>query len=202
MTLSPAHISEIICTRISHDLIGNIGAVSNAVELLDEGDMDFMDDIRSILHLSSSVLSARLKFFRMAFGLNNSNLENAGTIKQTCNDYLQTIGNQSSALQLDLSLDSTVLGRMSMLTVMILADTAVKGGNLRVVASDTQISARFEAERYAAEKVKTIAALTQGILPDNLAFFAPGIYLISLASAAKMPVKVSGDDNGWNLNIG
>lgn len=42
-TLSVSEISELVCTRISHDLIGNIGAVSNAVELLEEGDMDFMD---------------------------------------------------------------------------------------------------------------------------------------------------------------
>lgn len=62
-TLSVSEISELVCTRISHDLIGNIGAVSNAVELLEEGDMDFMDDIRSILKVSSGVLTARLKFF-------------------------------------------------------------------------------------------------------------------------------------------
>lgn len=75
-TLSVSEISELVCTRISHDLIGNIGAVSNAVELLEEGDMDFMDDIRSILKVSSGVLTARLKFFRMAFGVDNANLEN------------------------------------------------------------------------------------------------------------------------------
>ena len=31
-------LSEILTTRLSHDLIGNIGAVANAVELLNEGD--------------------------------------------------------------------------------------------------------------------------------------------------------------------
>lgn len=31
------YISEIVATRLSHDLIGNIGAVANAVELLNEG---------------------------------------------------------------------------------------------------------------------------------------------------------------------
>ena len=55
MNMIPSHISELICTRISHDLIGNIGAVANAVELLEEGDMDFLDDIRSILKTSSQV---------------------------------------------------------------------------------------------------------------------------------------------------
>ena len=44
-TLSVSEISDLVCTRISHDLIGKIGAVSYAVELLEEGDMDFMDDM-------------------------------------------------------------------------------------------------------------------------------------------------------------
>ena len=47
LKIAATKLSQIICTRISHDLIGNIGAVSNAVELLEEGDMDFMDDIKS-----------------------------------------------------------------------------------------------------------------------------------------------------------
>ena len=69
-------VCELICTRLSHDIVGNIGAVANAVELLEEGDMDFIDDIKSILGVSSKNLASRLKFFRMAFGLNNANLEN------------------------------------------------------------------------------------------------------------------------------
>ena len=51
------NMTELVCTRISHDVIGNIGAVANAVELLEEGDMDFIDDIRSILKVSSKVLT-------------------------------------------------------------------------------------------------------------------------------------------------
>ena len=86
--LNDTLISELICTRISHDLIGNIGAVSNAVELLEEGDMDFLDDIKSILKVSSTVLSARQKFFRMAFGLHNANLENMELV-QNSNWYNQ-----------------------------------------------------------------------------------------------------------------
>ena len=67
-------ISELVCTRISHDLIGNIGAVSNAVELLDE-DPESVADVKPILEFSSKVLSARLKFFRLAFGLNNTSVK-------------------------------------------------------------------------------------------------------------------------------
>ena len=61
------NITELVCTRISHDLIGNIGAFSNAMELLedDDNDAEFVKDTHSMLKVISSVLSARLKFFRM-----------------------------------------------------------------------------------------------------------------------------------------
>lgn len=85
------NISELICTRISHDLIGNIGAFANAVELLEDEDDDFIDEIKNTLKTSSEVLTARLKFFRMAFGLTNANLENIETVKKVTEDYLQTL---------------------------------------------------------------------------------------------------------------
>ena len=37
-------LSELLVTRLSHDIIGNIGAVANAVELLNEGDEDDKED--------------------------------------------------------------------------------------------------------------------------------------------------------------
>ncbi len=76
------NISQLICTRISHDLIGNVGAFANAVELMEDEDDEFLAEIKSTLKTSSQVLTARLKFFRMAFGLSNANLENIETVKK------------------------------------------------------------------------------------------------------------------------
>lgn len=125
-------IAELICTRISHDLIGNIGAVANAVELLEEGDMDFLDDIKSILKVSSSVLSARQKFFRMAFGLGNANLENMPLVRKTTEEYLATLGNRNFPIELQMAVQDPKFSRPAMVGTMVLADTIIKGGWIKI----------------------------------------------------------------------
>ena len=51
-SFSPTQIAELVCTRISHDLIGNIGAISNAMELMEDDPSD-VEDLKPLLHLRS-----------------------------------------------------------------------------------------------------------------------------------------------------
>ena len=81
-------LSEILTTRLSHDLIGNIGAVANAVELLNEGDEEDKEDIGNILNFSSKVLSRRLKFFRLCFGLSNAAIKTLAELEEIIANYL------------------------------------------------------------------------------------------------------------------
>lgn len=180
--LTQTELAELICTRMSHDVIGNIGAVSNAVELLEEGDMEFLDDIRSILKVSSVVLSARLKFFRMAFGLSNANLEDSTMLHSITENYLKTLGNKNYPISLALELHTSRFSRAAMVAIMILADTLIKGG---------QIEAREVGEKLvviintatppSAEKIKNIKLVLSGNRPENnLAQYAPVFYLQEL----------------------
>ena len=190
-TLSVSEISELVCTRISHDLIGNIGAVSNAVELLEEGDMDFMDDIRSILKVSSGVLTARLKFFRMAFGVDNANLEKLDLVEKTTADYLKTLGNVNYPISLTMRLSNWQLSKMAMLAVMILADTFIKGGNIEV---------REETGRLLILAAGAVAAAVNGKLIERTAQYAPVFYLQELLSKFKLKLNII-EDKGFGLSI-
>jgi len=59
----------LLCTRLCHDLAGPIGAVSAGVELLsDDADPAFVVEATALLRHSADASSARLKFFRTAFG--------------------------------------------------------------------------------------------------------------------------------------
>ena len=99
-------LSEILATRLSHDLIGNIGAVANAIELLNDGDEDDKEDISNILNFSSNVLSKRLKFFRLCFGLSNASVKNMEELKDITKDYLLTLGNPNFPIDLELNIST------------------------------------------------------------------------------------------------
>lgn len=173
--------SQLVCTRISHDIIGNAGAVANAVELLEDGDMEFLDDIRSILKVSSGVLTSRLKFFRMAFGLSNSNLDDLQGVTAVAKAYLQTLGNADFPISLDLELHTPEFSRIALLTVMILADVIVKGGRIEARENNSQFAAIIHSPSpLSDQKIAGIKTVMQGILPDNAAQYAPVVYLQNL----------------------
>ena len=203
MITNESNISELICTRISHDIIGNIGAVANAVELLEEGDIDFLDDIKSILKVSSSVLSARLKFFRMAFGLNNSNLEDINTVKSVAKSYLQTLGNSKYPINLDLELKSTDLCRIAMLVIMILADIIIKGGKIEAREVDAGFVAIIHSENnLSSEKINNIKNILQGTYIDNIAQYAPVVYLQKVLNNDKKVHIIDEDTFGFIIKRG
>ncbi|MCQ2740984.1 MAG: histidine phosphotransferase family protein, partial [Alphaproteobacteria bacterium] len=127
--------------------------------LLEEGDVDFMDDIKSILKVSSQTLSARLKFFRMVFGLSNSNLEDVAIVTQTANDYLRTIGNKDYPLTLDFHVSGAEKCRIALLMIMILSDFLIRGGQIKVFEENNKIISQIEASaRISKEKIDKIKA--------------------------------------------
>ena len=193
--MSKAPVTELVCTRISHDLIGNIGAVANAVELLEEGDTDFLDDIKEILKVSSSVLSARLKFFRMAFGLDNANLTDKDLVEKTTRDYLKSIGNKNFPINLNLGDYSIKFARIMMLSVMILADTTIKGGEINVFEQNCKLFVNISAvSKVSAPKTEDILALLSGQKEEYLAQYAPVIYLRDLIKSSDLQLCISDSD--------
>lgn len=196
LNMSASKLSQIICTRISHDLIGNIGAVSNAVELLEDGDMDFIDDIKSILQVSSEVLSSRLKFFRMAYGLDNANIENPEIIKNASEQYIKSVGNQKDyPVSLDIQLqDAANYGRMAMLGIMVMNDLIIKGGEISIIDKGQLTIKVTSTHALSNERKSNILTIVRGELPENLAQYAPMIYLQTYAEEKGKKVRIIEND--------
>ena len=131
-------ITELVCTRMCHDLVGNVGVLSNALELMKEDPSDD-EDLTSLLQDSAKILSSRLKFFRLAFGLKNAQPKDMSDFKNVVENYLSTLGNPQTPVQISLNLQTVSLYKIVMLCVMALADTFIKGGKIDVTEQESSL---------------------------------------------------------------
>ena len=179
-------ISELVCTRLSHDIAGSIGAVANAVELLEEGDLDFLDDIKSVLKTSSQNLAARMKCFRMAFGLNNALLDDAALVTQTAQNYLATLGNKDYPISLSLQVSAAAGRKTALLMIMAAADLLIRGGRINVFENGGQLVAEIAADgKIPEEKYAKMQHAVTGATPEDAdAAFVP---LYALAENGHKP---------------
>jgi histidine phosphotransferase ChpT len=193
------NITEIVCTRISHDLIGNIGALANALELMEDDDIDFMEEIKSTLNFSSTVLMSRLKFFRMVFGLNNANLKNADTVRNISQNYVKSL-NPHHPIDIDISPinGQSDLNRVIMLAVMLCSDIIVKGGKITIKTDSQQITTNVTSLfPLAQDKIIEINNIIKGIYPENLSQYAPLFYLQEMGATLRTE-----ENNDFTLYIG
>ena len=66
---SPTDLAALMCSRLCHDMLSPVGALSNGLELLaDEKDPDMRARVIELLEQSAKTSTSKLKFFRLAFG--------------------------------------------------------------------------------------------------------------------------------------
>ena len=69
MTISSIDLASMLCSRLCHDMLSPVGALSNGLELLaDERDGEMRGRIVELLEQSAKTSADKLKFFRLAFG--------------------------------------------------------------------------------------------------------------------------------------
>jgi len=163
----PLRVAELLCSRLCHDLISPVAAVSNGLELLagDAGDMD--DDITSLLALSVGQAAARLTFYRAAYGLGGDSAD-----ALSLNDVAGLVRGliDSDAITVDLPAGGEALGRGPAKLLLNAAalglETLPKAGRLCVTATGgsgggIDIEVRAEGARVAM-RPETAAATADG----------------------------------------
>lgn len=61
-------LSELLSSRILHDLISPVSAINNGVELVDDMGKEMLDDALGLIRDSAKKSSAKLQLFRTAYG--------------------------------------------------------------------------------------------------------------------------------------
>ncbi len=69
LLMNELDFASLLCSRLCHDLISPVGAISNGIEILgDEDDEAMRIEVMKLLESSANQTSNRLKFYRLAFG--------------------------------------------------------------------------------------------------------------------------------------
>ena len=73
-------LAAMLCSRLCHDMLSPVGALSNGLELLAmETDPEMRANVVELLEQSATISTNKLKFFRLAFGsANGSRWPNPG----------------------------------------------------------------------------------------------------------------------------
>lgn len=144
MSVSALIFSKMAVTRLSHDLAGVAGAVSNSLELLAEGEA-IDQETMALAENSASTLVSRLAFFRAAYG-NDGPITGEKTANQIIRKYLDTIENSFVRYSYEWQADAGLplhCFRFVLLGVQIVAECLIKGGDISVSSSQADKTIRI-----------------------------------------------------------
>jgi histidine phosphotransferase ChpT len=137
MTTSSIDLASLLCSRLCHDMLSPVGALSNGLELLtEEKDPDMRQRCFELLEQSARISADKLKFFRLAFGAAGGFGETVPTEEPRALIDALVAGNDRIAVNWGLAADA--LPKPAVKVLLNLAkigmDALVRGGTLDIGA--------------------------------------------------------------------
>lgn len=144
--LDDLHLTAFMSSKICHDLVGPVGAISNGLELLEEEtDEETRAYAFELIQFSASVARARLEYARLAFGASSAlgsdvDLTHAGNVVRA---FVEEGKHKLHWKTFAGGMEKTKV--RVLLTLVMVAMTAIPaGGDLRVTVTGNAASPRFE----------------------------------------------------------
>ncbi|MBO9518119.1 MAG: histidine phosphotransferase [Porphyrobacter sp.] len=169
---SSTDLAALLCSRLCHDLLSPVGALSNGLELLaDEKDPEMRKRCFELLEQSARISADKLKFFRLAYGAAGGFGEAVPTEEPRSLISALVAGNER--LQLDWAVADLTLPKPAVKILLNLSaiaiDALVRGGTLAIGAEQregaTEIAVRATGPRVAFDA--SIGKALDGSLPEG-----------------------------------
>jgi len=181
-------LAEMILTKFCHDIAGVTGALQNGAELLLDSldDKDFLKDAASALNNSAKVLSARLRFFRMAFGSGKEGFESRaaeGLIKE----YLETLNGITFTIE-PFEAEDFARARLKMILALVAAECFTRGGKISFFADKVLAAAEGAALK---EPMRSAIMGEETSLTPEQSESAVGLFLYLLAKSSGYKITIT-----------
>jgi histidine phosphotransferase ChpT len=191
-------LASLLCSRLCHDLMSPVGALSNGIELLaDEQDPEMREKCLDLLAESARTSANKLKFFRLAFGAAGGFGEMVDTHEARA--AVQGIFGSERRVELGWVVSEGKLPKGAVKLLLNLAllagDALVRGGRLDIGAerseSEIEIAVRAEGPRILLDPALR-EMLAKGPSGETVEPRAAGAWLAhSLASEAGGLIRLS-----------
>lgn len=188
-----AEFASLLCSRLCHDLLSPVGAFNNGLELLaDETDPEMRERCMELLADSARASSAKLMFFRLAFGAAGGFGELVKT-RDAC-IALEGLHGPGGKVKLGWMVEAEALPKPSIKVLLNLAliagDALVRGGQLDVAAEGSEIVIRAEGPRVVLDPELRNALLGETD-PDMISPRGAGAWLVHMLL----------DDHGGDIQV-
>ena len=186
---SPTDLAALLCSRLCHDMLSPVGALSNGLELLaDEKDPAMRANVIELLEQSARISTGKLKFFRLAFGA-------AGGFGETvpveeAQDVVTALAAEAKRVTLNWAIEEPSLPKPAVKVLLNLSQIArealVRGGTLDIGAEKRDGNFEFVA-RATGDKIafdETIGrALQDELGPDEITSRTAAAHMIALLAS-------------------
>lgn len=163
-------LAALLCSRLCHDLLSPVGAMSNGLELLaEEHDPAMRKQCMDLLEQSAKTSTDKLKFFRLAFGAAGGFGEMVEVAEPKA--LVDALIASNKRIEANWTMDAAKLPKDAVKVLLNLAhmaiDALVRGGTLDIGAEmtggNTEIVVRAEGPKIAFDE--TIGEALHGDLP-------------------------------------
>ena len=183
---SQTDLAALLCSRLCHDMLSPVGALSNGLELLaEEQDPEMRKRCIELLEQSAKISTDKLKFFRLAFGAAGG-FGDAVPVEEA-QDVIAALASDNKRVELNWAIEESSLPKPAVKVMLNLAqialDALVRGGELDIGAErrdgNVEIVARATAEKIAFDEV--IGRALQGELsPGEITSRTAAAHMIGL----------------------
>ena len=183
---SQTDLAAMMCSRLCHDMLSPVGALSNGLELLaDETDPEMRARCIELLEQSAKISTDKLKFFRLAFGAAGGFGEAVPV--EEAQEVVGALAADANRVELNWAIAESSLPKPAVKVLLNLSqialDALVRGGTLDIGAEkregNIEIVARASGQRIAFDE--TIGqALQSELAPGEITSRTAAAHMIAL----------------------
>ncbi|WP_100259529.1 histidine phosphotransferase family protein [Qipengyuania seohaensis] len=169
---NPTDLAAMLCSRLCHDMLSPVGALSNGLELLAmETDPEMRNSVMELLEQSATISTNKLKFFRLAFGAAGGFGDRVDVAEPR--SLIEALVADKNKIEINWAIETANLSKPSVKVLLnfaqIAIDALVRGGTLDVGAEvrdgNCEIVVRATGSKIAFDE--TIGKAIEGSLPSS-----------------------------------